>query len=173
MRAARYDLVVETGADLRRVFQLWKPSGVTADAASLAIGDRMYLDGDPLRVAWTKTAVGVDGRYWTDLVFGNGAWDAPRVRLEATEQVMPAVPEPVAEVSAGVTVLADKLPLPVALYDSGESVALLLTEADTIGMSPLAGSWSWDMYVKTAAAGWFRLVEGIFTVVRGDARVAL
>lgn len=168
MRAAHYDLTLETGVDFARAFEMWQPTGTLITAADVVPGQRIYLDGLPQRVHGKTTVTGTDGVAWVDLVFGQGAWCDPHLRVLATDMVMPAQPLYPNGAQAAFNLSGTKKELPTAI--NGSVVLVTVNHDESAALSPAVGAWSWDLFTETDEWGWQRLVEGTLTIVRSEAR---
>lgn len=167
MRAARFDLFVETGADFYRIAQLWGPTGTPITAGSVVVGERVYVDGEPLRVAEMSTVRGNDGNLWVDLIFGTGLWSDPHVRVLADEKMMPAALIELSEASAAFNLNGQRREIPTSIADS-RHIMILMDATMTAQLSDNVGAWSWDMYANVKDVGRQRLLEGTLTVQRGE-----
>jgi hypothetical protein len=173
MRAARYDLVVETGAKFTREFGAWVPD-LPALARTITPGTRVYYKGDPLNVySAVLTEHPTDHRQSTvALVFNTGAWFEPRVTIPADDLIYPAMPVSVVASEAAFTTIVgvntDRVTLPTRVVDGS---TVLLEIPDTDEFAPYVGAWSWDLYAQTVMWGWQRLVAGTLSVIRGVGRV--
>lgn len=176
MRAALYDLTIETGVDFRRTFTPCTPAE-PVPAREVVVGDRVYYKGEPLYVYMTTlhehpTDPSLSS---VEFLFGSGAWYEPRATVPADGLVYPTYPVTIAEASAGFSVMNEvgevRVELPVDVTDP-ERVALALDDAATSDLVPYQGSWSWDLYARTDAWGWQRLVEGTLSVLKGSGRDA-
>jgi len=193
MRAARYDLLIETGAALVRSFSACTP-GEPVPARVVGPGDRIYYKGQPLYV-YARTAF----THPTDpslntvtFTFGTGAWYEPTATVPAEGLVYPALKATLLEAVAGFSefifpVVSPPIepppdptcvppvevshPLPVTLADQYTAV-LDMPDTLTADMRDLEGSWSWDLYARTDAWSWVRLVEGTLSIVGGSGRAA-
>jgi len=164
MRAARYDLVVEPHGELHRAFVLWRPAPSLVEAMNVTVDDRVYLDGLPQRIAEVRNTIGVDGRLWTDIVFGQGLWDDPHLRVFSEEKMQPAekaTPETVEALASFGDALAT---LPTSIEDDTILLALSSEDAQDMG-DKYMGAWPWHMYVSTSELGIFRMLEGTLTVL--------
>lgn len=184
MRAARYDLLIETGARLIRSFKACTP-GEPVTAATVGPGDRIYYKGSPLYVySRTEYRHPVDANLDTvTFTFNTGAWYEPTVTIPAHQLVHPAIFTPITSASAGFTEITYPVvtpltgpppveavhPLPVTLTD-GFTVTLEMSDAQTAELRDKEGAWSWDLYAQTAAWQWVRLVEGTLSIVGGSGR---
>lgn len=176
MRAARHDLVMETGAVLTKVFRVVLPAPGPAPVSGVVVGDRVYYKGDPLRVYIATPHPDPDPvRATVDLVFGTGAWYEPRVTLAADALVYKAQPANVISCEAGFTLLDDvtqtqiRVPLPVTI-ENANTIALTMDDSETAQFVDYEGAWSWDLYVATAEWDWRRTVEGTLNILRGSGR---
>jgi hypothetical protein len=164
MRAARYDPVVEPHGELRRAFALWRPAPSLVEAMNVQVDDRVYLDGLPQRVAEVRNTIGVDGRLFTDLIFGHGLWDDPHLRVFSEEKVQPAeraVPLTAEALASFGDAIAT---LPTSIEDGAILLMLSSGEAQDMG-DKYMGAWPWHMYVSTSDLGTFRMLEGTLTVL--------
>jgi len=166
MRAAHYDLFVETGVDFYRVAQLWAPTGAPITASSVVIGQRIYVDGAPMRVAEMTTSRGNDGTLWVDLIFGLGLWSDPHVRVMADEKMMPAAMVDVTSAAAAFNLNGQRREIPTAIDE--KSIVFMMDSGMTGALAGNVGAWSWDLYGVTPGMGRLRLLEGTLTVQRGE-----
>ena len=180
MRAARYDIVAETGAAFVRAFSPYMP-GALAIARSVVAGDRVYYRGDPLFVyeATLFEHPTDPGLSTVSFVFGSGSWFEPRATIPADSMLYPAVPAVVLAAEAGFTVKDDsdpdlgvievRYPLPVSIVD-GHTVKLAMDDDFTRQLVAYEGAWSWDLFVESDLWSWTRLVEGTLSIVKGSGR---
>lgn len=183
MRAARYDLLVETGAQVVRQFSACSP-GLPQPARTVGPGDRIYYKSQPLYVyARTQYDHPTDPSLNTvTFTFGTGAWYEPQATVPADEMVYPAIKATLFEAMAGFSEFPSPVvnplstppaetihELPVTLADQYTAV-LRLTDEDTMALHAYEGAWSWDLYARTDAWDWVRLVEGTLSIVGGSSR---
>ena len=166
MRAAHYDLFVETGSDFYRVVQLWGPTGVPVTASSVVIGDRVYVDGLPLLVADIQTIRANDGNLWVELIMGRGLWDDPHVRVLADEKMMPAVMLDIEGAAAAFSLNGQRREIPTSITDN--TVVMLMDSAMTGQLAYSIGACSWDLFASIKDMGRQRVLEGTLTVQRGE-----
>lgn len=164
MRAARYDLVIEPHAELRRVFVLWRPGPSLVEAMSVAVDDRVYLDGIPQRVAEVRNTIGVDGRLWTDIHFGEGLWNDPHIRVFSEDKLQPAEIDTPDMVQAFASFGDVLMPLPTVIQDGKILLTLSSEETDDIG-DTYVGAWPWQLYASTVDHGLMRVLEGTLSVL--------
>lgn len=183
MRAARYDLLIETGARLIRSFRAYTP-GEPVPARVVGPGDRIYYKDQPLYVyARTEFHHPTDPALDTvTFTFNTGAWYEPTATIPAAHLVYPAIPTPISGASAGFSEFPPPVvnpqtppppetltPLPVTMLDA-YTIVLELSDEETAAMRGKEGAWSWDLYADTAAWQWVRLVEGTLSIVGGSGR---
>lgn len=173
MRAGRLDIVVETGAWWSRVVQLLTP-GTPVPASTAAPASRYYVDGWPLQLYATESLSGSRVR----LRFGHGVYSDVSLTVDADAGIQQAVPMVVVEAAASFTVDATdvdtgepvptSVAIPTTVAADGTSVLAQLDPTETGALADMAGSYSWDLYARTAEWDWQRIVEGTMVIVRGD-----
>ena len=166
MRAAHYDLLVETGADVARAFDVFMPADAPITASAVVVGQRIYVDQLPLVVGDMTTIRADDGGLWVDLIFGQGLWNDPHIRVAADEKMMPAEPVTPTAAKAATTINGTSTPLPTTI--SGDRVLLAMDSVFTDALAASIGAWSWDLYVTSQRLVRTRLVEGTLMVQKGD-----
>lgn len=175
MRAGTLDIVVQTGAEWRRVIACMRPDdAIRVDAVTP--GQRVFVDGAPLLVHAVTPAPG--GR--TTIAFGRGLIGDPVMTFLSSSFVAPAVPVELLAVEAAYAyVIHDDdtdedlliaVPIPGDIAGDGLSVTLALDADTTATMTDIPGSVSWDCYTLTAEWDWQRVLEGTLTTIQGDAR---
>ena len=171
-RPDRYDVTVATGAAWSATYVRYTP-GTPVAASTISAGDRVYVDGVPMRVASVRPE-GVR----VVLTFGEGLYDDYRLTLVADALVSPAEPVPITEAVAAWETFPIINPytepvtveIPTTVEPDGVTVTLSMDADETALLAPDEGAHSWDLYVRTADADWQRALEGTLTIVRGDAR---
>lgn len=167
-RAARHDVVIQTGANWTADIQCYTP-GPPVAVETVAPGQRIYVDGRPLLVA----TVTPRGTVRVALTFGEGLYSDPVVTFTVGALVAPAVPAVLTDAVAAYHVMdpdQPNVPIPSVLSGDGLTVTLTLDPVATAAMDVLGGAHSWDCYVRTDATDWQRVLEGTMAVIRGDAR---
>lgn len=165
MRAARYDVAMEAGAECLRVVQLWAPD-TTIPVTTLVAGDRMYLDGIPEKVHSVELTPGA-----VTIRFRDGLWHQPSIVLAQTDKVMRAKPWLVSDAKAafGTTPGSSKI-VPTSVNLDGYSVTFGFTADDSNMMAPYEGAHPWDLFVLPDPGEWVRIIEGTWIVLIGQAR---
>lgn len=171
MRAGRYDIVLETGARWERSFQWLEPTAAIP-ASAVPVGERVYVDGWPQKVYAVEPLANGQVRF----LFGHGLWNDLVLTVSSTALVVPAEPIPMVAVAAAIYAKTDpesiveEIPIPVVIEPGNLSATLLLDADTTVGLASIEGAHSWDCYAQAAGYDWQRIIEGIVTVIDGDAR---
>lgn len=174
MRAARYDIVVETGAYFVRQIQCLTP-GQPILCEDAIVGERYYVDGTPLVLYSVEQVSG--GR--VRLTFNKGLYDDPSIVAPASTNIYPAEAVAILDMEAsfswpqtdvdGNETLA-KVDIPVVIAADSMSASLEIDAATTTGWNIYEGAHSWDCYAQTPEWDWQRILEGTLSVICGDTR---
>ena len=176
MKPSRLDVQIVTGATWTLDVQLVTP-GAPVAVAAMTPGGRYYIGGEPVRVHSVRDL----GNGWCAVATGTGLYDEPELTLASAGRVAPADPVEALEAAAGFSYAApgaavedpptmDVMEIPATISADGETVTLSLDADETAALADSIGSYSWDLYVRTAEWEWRRVVEGTLTIMAGDAR---
>lgn len=180
MRAGNLDVFIETGALWTRDVRVLSPD-TPIEAQAVVPGQYVFIDSTPMLV-YSVSTPSSSGK--VTITFGRGLYSDIRLTVAADSMVIPAVPTEILEAAAAWTympiepmvnplvtqVMAQKMPIPVTIATDGLSMTLTLDADTTAGLAGMAGSYSWDCYVRTSIWDWQRILEGTFTITRGDTR---
>lgn len=174
MRAGRFNITIETGAEWTRIVQLYRPD-TPIPAADVVPDTRVFYKGSPALVYSVDVANGT-----TTIQFGHGLWDDPRISVNSTANVVPAVVDPIINAEAMFTyypsaVYVDprdqvSVQIPITVEPDGSLATMLLTSDETAALAPMVGASSWDLYADTSRWSWQRILEGTLTIIKGDTR---
>jgi hypothetical protein len=168
VRAGRFDIVVPTGALWTRDVQCLQPD-TPIEAQAVTAGQRVFVDGYPMKVYSVTTTNGQ-----TTIMFNEGLYTDPSLKVTATARVVPSKPVPIVEAEAAFHVDTDTPPdtIEIDATISVDSLTATLTiDAQTsASYEPYVGAHSWDCYLRTAEWDWQRVLEGTMTVLDGDTR---
>lgn len=178
MRAGNLDVFVETGALWTRDVTVLSP-GTPVEAQAVTPGQYVFVDSTPMLV-YSVSLPSSSGK--VTITFGRGLYSDIRLTVDATAMVIPAIKtviveaeaswryEPITDPQINPLGSGQKMPIPIVIASDGLSMTLTLDADTTAGYAGIAGAYSWDCYVRTAEWDWQRILEGTFTVTKGDTR---
>jgi len=174
VRAGNLDIVIETGAYWSREIQCVTPDD-PIEANDALVGERYYVDGNPLELFSIEQASG--GR--VRLNFGQGVYSDPSLVVLATAMIVPALPLEIIKMEASFSVadvdvdgvsVYTQVPISVEIAPDSLSGRLSVDSATTASWWEYEGAHSWDCYAQSDAWDWQRILEGTLTIISGDTR---